>query len=450
MITFKNLGIRYGGQHLFDQVNLLLTPGNRYAITGANGAGKSTLLRLMMKVESPSEGEILTPKDKSIGWVKQDHFIYDQCRVLDVVIQGKRPLWNALQEKEKLLEGDWRDEDAHRLIQLEEIIAHYDGYSAEGLAHTFLEGLGIPLENHLKPMHALSGGYKMRVLLAQALFETPDILLLDEPSNHLDIMTIYWLEQYLINDYKGLLVFVSHDIKFLKSVSTHILDIDYGEIFEYPGSYDRFLARKTERMEQKRKELESVKDKIADMQDFVDRFKAKASKARQAQSRVKMIEKMEIPEIKQSSRQSPAFAFIPKRPSGKIVLEVQDIYKSFGPKTVLKNINFKVNRHEKIAIIGHNGIGKSTLLKIMLDVLPADQGKTTWGHETHVAYFAQDHHEMLHEDVSVFHWLSEQFTAESPMKIRAALSQVLFTKDDVEKASFISVEEKLRVCSWRK
>lgn len=434
MISFIDFGMHYGAKLLFEDVNAQIFPGNRYAVVGANGTGKSTLLRLMMGEETPSLGEIQIPKDASVGWVKQDHFRYDDQRILDVVIQGKKALWDAMQKKEALLDGEWTDEAAKLLSYCEETIAHEDGYMAESVAHILLEGLGLPLSYHEKTMKTLSGGYKMRVLLAQALFESPDILLLDEPTNHLDIMTIQWLEEYLINEYKGLLIFVSHDIKFLNNVATKILDIDYGEIREYSGNYTFFLNKKHEVVEQKLKETQSVEVKIQRMQKFVDRFKAKATKARQAQSRVKMIEKMEMPDVKKSSRVSPYLSFTCKRPSGKQVMKVTDIAKAFGEKQVLDGVNLKINRGEKVAIIGHNGIGKSTLLKICLDKLASDRGEVEWGYETHVAYLAQDTHEMLKEDVSVEEWLSHERSEVSSSVIRSVLGQVLFSNDEVEKS----------------
>lgn len=433
MITIKDLSMHYGSKLLFDGVNLLLNRGNRYAIVGANGTGKSTLLRLMMGQEFPSLGEILMPKNVSVGWVKQDHFRYETDRVVDVVIQGRAALWQAMQQKEQLLEAPWTDESANRLGELEDIIAHYDGYMAESLAHSLLNGLGIAAENHDKPLRLLSGGYKIRVLLAQALFEAPEILLLDEPTNHLDIMTIRWLEEYLMNEYKGLLLFVSHDIRFLNTVSTHILDIDYGEIKEYAGNYDSFNEKKKEFMEQKLHEKKHVEDRIAELQKFVDRFKAKASKAKQAASRMKMIDKLELPDIKKSSRVSPSLDFRLKRPSGKEVIKVSRLCKTFGHKQVLKNVNLKVNRGEKVAIIGHNGIGKSTLLKIMMQKLAADQGEVNWGYETQVGYFAQDHHEQLKEGGQVYDWLAQQVPTFAETKIRSVLGQVLFSKEDTEK-----------------
>lgn len=432
MIFIKDLAIQYGGKLLFEGVDLLLNQNNRYAIVGANGTGKSTLLRLMMQDEAPSLGEITIAKGKKVGWVKQDHFQYEENRIVDVVLMGKRDLWKALTDKDKLLNAPWTDESAILLGHLEETIAHCDGYAAESFVHILLEGLGIPLAKHFDPLSTLSGGYKMRVLLAQALFEEPDILLLDEPTNHLDIMTIAWLEQYLINNFKGLLIFVSHDIKFLNNIATHVLDIDYGEIREYVGSYSQFLHRKKEIAEQKLTERKSAEDKIAHMQKFVERFKAKAAKARQAQSRVKMIDKIELPDIKNSSRMSPNFNFVCKRPSGKTVLTLNKIGKKFGDNVVLKNVSFSVKRNEKIAIIGHNGIGKSTLLKIVMQLLEQNDGSLEWGYETRVSYFAQDHHEMLSENVSVLEWLTQHAQKEPSATIRNVLGQVLFVKDEVD------------------
>ncbi len=434
MISLIELSMHYGSKLLFDEVNLLLLNGRRYAIVGSNGSGKSTLLRLMMMEETPSLGEISVPKGKNIGWVNQDHFRFEDSRVLDVVIQGKAELWQALQEKESILTGEWTDKAAQRFVDLEEIIGHHDGYMAEGQAHTLLTGLGIPLENHDKPLSVLSGGFKMRVLLAQALFGNPDILLLDEPTNHLDMVTICWLEEYLINNFKGLLIFVSHDIKFLNTVSTHILDIDYGEIREYPGNYDQFGVAKTLIMAQKLQEKKNLEDKIASLQKFVDKFKAKASKARQAQSRVKMIDKIELPDVKNTSRVSPHLDFQCKRPSGKQVLSISGISKAFGEKEVLKDIKADIKRGEKVALVGPNGIGKSTLLKIAMGLLPQDAGTVEWGYETQIAYFAQDHHEALKENVSVLEWLSHEASSETSVKIRGMLGQVLFIKDEVEKS----------------
>lgn len=433
MIQFQDLGIQYGGKLLFEGVDLLLNNKNRYAIVGANGTGKSTLLRLIMQDESPTGGTISIPKAKKIGWVKQDHFQYESNRIIDVVLMGKKDLWHAIEQKEALLAKEWTEKSAYQLAAFEETIAQCDGYAAESFAHILLEGLGLVQEKHFEPLGSLSGGYKMRVLLAQALFEEPDILLLDEPTNHLDIMTIQWLEKYLIQEFQGLLLFVSHDIAFLNNLATHILDIDYGEIKEYVGSYRQFNHKKKEVAEQKLHAKKHAEAKRAHMQRFIERFGAKASKARQAQSRAKQMEKIILPDIQHSSRIMPHFKFSPKRPSGKTVLTLKALNKQFENNHVLNNIHFNIKRGEKIALIGHNGIGKSTLLKIIMNMIPPTSGTFEWGHETHVSYFAQDHHEQINQSMSVLNWLSEMATHESSGKIRNSLGQVLFQKEEVEK-----------------
>lgn len=435
MISITNLSMLYGARLLFDDVNMNLTGNNRYGVVGANGTGKSTFLRLLAGDETPSMGDITAAKRSEIGFLKQDQFRYENDTPIDVVLQGKPKLWSALQEKEALLAANTFDEKTgYRLGDLEEIIVNEGGYTAEAFAQTLLTGLGIHPEYHRRALNALSGGYKLRTLLAQALFGEPDVLLLDEPTNHLDIMSIAWLEQYLKNDFKGVLVFISHDQNFLNNLSTHVLDVDYGEIREYIGNYDRFLKEKQLIIDQKLSEKKYLENKIAHMKSFVDRFKASATRGRQAMAREKAIEKIELPDIKKSSRISPTFIFKQKRPSGKVVLTVDGIQKDYGERRVLNNIRFSIHRAEKVAIIGHNGIGKSTLLKILLDKIQGDAGKFEWGYETHVAYFAQDHHEQLNKSTTVLDWLLQERNHEVPQDgIRKALGQVLFTQDDVHK-----------------
>lgn len=424
----------YGSRLLFDDVNFNLLSENRYGIVGANGTGKSTFLKLLANNEVPSLGDIITSKQAKIGWLKQDQFKYENDSIIDVVVQGKAALWSALQEKEDLLNlGEFDEKIGYRLGHLEETIAQNQGYTADITAKNLLIGLGISENDHDKPLSALSGGFKLRVLLAQTLFEDPDILLLDEPTNHLDITTIAWLENYLKESFRGILIFVSHDQEFMNNLATHILDIDYGEIREYVGNYNHYVKEKLLVAEQKLKEQKYLENKIAHMQLFVDRFGASASRSKQAQSRAKMIEKIELPDIKQSSRIQPSFQFLQKRPSGKQVLTVTGISKSFTERTVLKNVRFSINRGEKVAIIGHNGIGKSTLLKILLGYHLPDEGSFEWGHECHISYFAQDYHELLNKSITVYDWLVEQCTSETTDNIRKTLAKALFTKDDVHK-----------------
>jgi ATPase subunit of ABC transporter with duplicated ATPase domains len=433
MIKLNKLCMAYGNKLLFYDADLLLNDNHRYALVGANGAGKSTFFKLMNGEEESTSGDVSIPKDASVGWLKQDQFKYEDMLITDVVIQGKPKLWEALTEKEKILNsGEWSDEIGYHLGELEEIIGHYNGYGAEAFAQKLLTGLGIHQNYHTKPLSALSGGYKLRVLLAQALFQQPDILLLDEPTNHLDIVSIDWLEKYLKNEFNGLLIFISHDVDFINQIANNIIDIDYGEIKLYSGNYQKFLSEKKLIEEQKLQQKMNLEAKIADMQSFVDRFKAKASKARQAQSRMKMIEKIELPDISHSSRIAPHFQFKSKRPSGKHVLDIKNLKKSYGDKSLFSRLHSSIHRGERISIIGANGMGKSTLIKILLNKISADEGEFTWGHETHISYFSQEHHDLLDKHMNALEWLTSQVSLPE-QQVRKALGQMLFKQDDVTK-----------------
>ena len=434
MIIVTNVAMSYGARLLFTDVNVHIKSGNRYGLVGANGTGKSTFFKVLIKDEEASIGEINIAKNARIGCLKQDQFLYEDTSIINAVIAGRDELWKALLEKEVLLAKDQCDEETgYRLGELEQIIADNDGYISEIFAAELLIGLGIQEKYHYQPLSILSGGYKLRVLLAQSLFNNPDILLLDEPTNHLDIVSIYWLENYLKQKFKGALVFISHDLAFLNNVSTHILDIDYGNIKLYTGNYEVFLREKQLIAERKLSEFNNLEKKIAQMQVFIDRFGASASRAKQAASREKQIGKMELPDIQKSSRISPYFNFKQKRTSGKLVLKVEGISKSYEDKKVLNNVNFSVTRGEKIVIIGPNGIGKSTLLKILLNKTLAGSGSYEWGYEAQISYFAQDHHELLNESMSIIDWLSKQASTESDNSLRSVLGQLLFRKDEVNK-----------------
>ena len=434
MITLNQIAKRYGAQLLFEDVNLRLDPGKRYGIVGANGAGKSTLLRIVIGQETADEGEINIPAKIKIGTLNQDHFAFEEERILDVVMRGQAALFEAFQEKERIL--DDLSVPPERIAALEEIIADNDGYVAEARIAEMLEGLGIPTEKHEERMQVLSGGYKLRVLLAQCLFSDPEVLMLDEPTNHLDIYSIKWLEDYLRNC-KGAVVVVSHDREFLNNVCTHVADIDYGTMKLYKGNYDEFLEAKAAEEEMRKQEAEKAEKKIGELQNFVERFKAKATKARQAQSKVKQIERMEkgIKAPVYSSRIYPNIRFTAVRPPGKQVLETKNIAKSYGEKNVLNKVSFDVYRNDKIAIIGPNGIGKSTLLKILVGELAQDQGEVNWGHETHPTYFSQDHHEEIAKNTSPYEWLYQWAPGESIGVIRGTLGNMLFSGDDVHKST---------------
>ncbi|KTC75987.1 putative ABC transporter ATP-binding protein ybiT [Legionella birminghamensis] len=432
MLDVRSLSMVFGKKSLFQEVDLVLLPSQRYGVVGANGTGKSTFLKILAGEESASHGSVERAKSLNLGILKQDHFRYEDDRLVDVVIQGNAVLWEALTEKNKLYaKEDFTEEDGYRLGELEEIVMHHNGYDAEPSAKNLLSGLGIAEKYHDKPLSALSGGYKLRVLLAQVLYQQPDIMLLDEPTNHLDITSIAWLQQFL-KTFPGLLVFISHDRSFLNEVSTNILDIDYDTILNYPGNYDQFVATKEERLLLKQSELKNQEKKINAMQTFVDRFGAKASKATQAASRQKMIDRIQLVEIKESNIQKPYFNFQQRKASGKSIINVENIHKSFAEKRVLNKINFALYRGDKCAIIGPNGIGKSTLLKILLNEFSADNGRFEWSETVSIGYFSQDYHSLLDPEQTILQWMEDNVVASS-QEIRNILGQVLFRGTDVDK-----------------
>jgi ATPase subunit of ABC transporter with duplicated ATPase domains len=434
MLSVNGLTFLYGAKLLFADVNLNLNSGYRYGLVGGNGAGKSTLLKLLAGEEEPSAGEVNIAKRSRVGWLKQDQYRYENVSIINTVIAGNKDLWEAMCEKEELLAKEvCDDKTGYRLGELEHIIMDNDGYSAEYIASDLLVGLGIKLEYHYEPLSVLSGGYKLRVLLAQSLYDNPDILLLDEPTNHLDIVSIYWLENYLKEQFKGLLIFISHDVLFVNNLATHILDIDYGEVTQYTGNYCSFVTQKQAVMEQKTRELEFTEKKIATMRVFVEKFRASASRSKQALSREKLIDKIEMPDVKKSSRIAPYFNFNQKRPSGKLAIDVKNISKSYGESKILSNVSFSISRGDKVIIIGPNGVGKSTLLKILLGRVSADEGNYEWGYEAQKSYFAQDHHELLNESITANEWICAQCPTETTSRLRSVLGQVLFGQDDAHK-----------------
>lgn len=434
MIICNDLTMEYGHRRLFSEVNLNLVKKNRYAVIGANGSGKSTFLKLLALIDHPSEGAVEISNRLSLGFLKQDHFASDEKLIIDVTIEGKPRLAAALNEKEQILLKDAiTDEDGYRLGDLEEIILSLDGYSAESQAAIILQGLGIDRSLHRKPLGVLSGGYKLRVLLAQALFQNPDILLLDEPTNHLDIASIVWLQSYLCESYQGLLVFISHDREFLNGVATHILDVDHESITLYVGNYNAFMTKKAEALEQKQKELSHKQKQIDTMQSYVDRFKASASRSKQAMSRVKMIERIEVTDLKKTSRIQPNFNFIFQKPSGKRVLEIEGLTKSFKDKPLFKEMNLVLQRGQKCAIVGPNGVGKSTFLKVIMNQLTADEGIYQWNETARIGYFAQDFHSLLDPEETLLGWLKYQVERVDEIACRKALGRMLFSGKEVDK-----------------
>ena len=435
MISISNLAKDFGDRTLFSNASFQLNPGERYGLVGANGSGKTTLLNIIAGSIDPTEGQVSIPKSLRLGVLKQDHFLYEQEEILAVAIMGNAELWDAMMEKERILVQPETEFDAERFSIVEETVQRLDGYTAEARAASVLEGLGLPAETHRQPLSTLSGGFKLRVLLAQVLASAPDVLLLDEPTNHLDILSIRWLEKFL-QAFKGPVVVISHDHRFLDNVSTQILDVDYDTVQLYNGDYTHFASAKVSERTRREKEIDNRAREIAHHQDFIDRFRAKASKARQAQSKLRLIQKKagELQELPGSSRRYPTFRFTPRRPSGRDVLKISGIRKAFGDNEVLHGVDLLVHRGDRVAIMGPNGIGKSTLLKIVMGELEADEGTVEWGYETHLGYFAQDHEEEFQGGKETTEqWLWNFCAGRDRGFVRAQMGLMLFTKDDGEK-----------------
>ncbi|MDC0750020.1 ribosomal protection-like ABC-F family protein [Polyangium mundeleinium] len=431
MIVTSNLGKSYGDRTLFEEVSLKLNRQSRYGLVGANGSGKTTLLEILAGDEAPTEGSFNIPHDARMGVLRQDRFLEDEARILDLAMMGDRIVWDALEEEKRIVEEGAGD--AQRLAEFADVIRAYDGYTLKARATSILVGLGIPMEAHERPLATLSGGFKLRVLLAQVLVGGPDVLLLDEPTNHLDILTIRWLEKFL-QAHEGSVLVISHDQRFLDNVATHILDIDYGTVTLYHGNYTAFVKEKRAERERQQAEVERIEEVIAHKQSYVDRFRYKATKAKQAQSRLKQIEKIDVPELEESSRRTPVFKLSIARPSGRDVLEVAGVSKSYGEKRVLTAVSLAVRRGERVAVIGPNGIGKSTLLKILADQLEKDAGAVRWGHEARVGYFAQDHREILDDaEATPIGIMKAACPTEPESAVRGRLGRMLFSGDDVNK-----------------
>jgi ATPase subunit of ABC transporter with duplicated ATPase domains len=437
MIATTSLAKEYGARTLFSGVSLQLNARSRYGLVGANGSGKSTLIRILAGDEEASEGTVTLVKRARVGVLRQDRFLDDSAKILDLAMRGDAMVWNALSEQRRLSDGieqaDVDPADAGRMADLEDQIAAHDGYTLEGRSAAVLEGLGIPTAVHHAPLGTLSGGFKLRVLLAQVLVGGVDILLLDEPTNHLDILTIRWLEKFLA-DYTGCAVIISHDQRFLDNVTSHTLDVDYGTITLIKGGYSTAMVEKAAARARKETSVARAEEEIARKRTFVERFGAKNTKATQAQSRLKQIERIEVEELAESSRRAPALRFVPERPSGREVLELGGISKSYGDNHVLANVSLTVRRGERVGVIGPNGLGKSTLLKIAVGRLDADGGRVRWGHEARTGYFPQDHREMLTDgDATPLSILEEACPGESPTFVRGQLGRVLFSGEDAGK-----------------
>ena len=453
MLTVSEVTKAYGGKTLFEDVTTTFDPGNRYGLTGANGAGKSTFMKILSGEVEPDNGGVSKPNSARMSVLHQDHFRFAGHEVRDVVIMGNDRLWQALSEKAKLLaEVDYdamSEDQGMRLAELEMVIAEEDGYDAENKAEELLTGLGIPTENHRDKLELLQGGLRLRVLVAQALFGDPDILLLDEPTNHLDIESIRWLENFLLN-YSGVLIVISHDRHFLNRVCTHTADVDYENIILYPGGYDQMMQQKVAYRIAEEKHNASKAKKIGDLQEFIRRFGANAKKASQASSRKREVEKIKLSmaDLKRSNIQRPFIRFELARPSGKLVLELDRLSKSFDDEAVFSDLSFTLTRGDKLAVVGPNGVGKTTLLKCLAGVYEPDRGKFRLGHEVSVGYMPQDHEEGLKnaEGKTAYEWLHQWDPKATVEEVRGLLGRMLFPSEDAEKpVSALSGGETVRL-----
>jgi ATPase subunit of ABC transporter with duplicated ATPase domains len=439
--------MRYGAKILFDEVSTAFTPGKRYGLTGPNGAGKTTFMNLLSGELEPQKGSVVRPKKLSV--LSQDQFAFDQYRVIDTVIMGNKRLWAAMEERNHIYEkSEMSNEDGMRLGELEGVVGEEDGYSAESDAAILLQGLDIPDTVHERKMGELPSGQKMRVLLAQALFGHPQALLLDEPTNHLDLDSIHWLQDFL-NRYDGVLITISHDRHFLNSICTHIADIDYETIITYTGGYDDMVMTKTQVRSQIEAQNAQREKKIAQLNEFIQRFAA-GTRSSQVQSRRKEVERLQVTELARSNIARPFIKFEMKRPSGKHILEIEGVTKSYGDNHVIQDFTASVTRGEKIALMGRNGAGKTTLLNALLANSPntpeselrqtsgyngpfIDGGKTTWGHEAAIGYFPQDHRSLIEKGSTILDWIFQWDPSVSNEEIRGLLGQMLFVRDEATK-----------------
>jgi len=433
MISVANLSMHFEKKSLFSDVNFQLNKGNCYGVVGANGTGKSTLVKILSGEISPEKGRINHPTAIRFGILNQDYYQHENDTIADIVLMGKPELWKALKEKEMILkEVELSKEKGERLAELEMQISDQNGYQAESDASTILAGLGIPQIQQKNKLYTLSGGYKTRVLMAQCLFSEPDFLLLDEPTNHLDLPSIVWLEEFLMQ-FNGMSLIVSHDQYFLNRISSHVMDIDYETIKIYPGNYTKFLQLKTLEKQQKQIEIGRQEKRKEDLEQFIERFRAKATKARQAKSRAKQLDRIEDIVIKRSSHVSPNFKFDIIRPSGQKAFEVKNLSKAFGLKKVIQNVSLSIQRGEKVGVIGPNGIGKSTFVKLLKGEIEAYEGLIEMGYEIRQGYCPQDHQELIPESTNPFEWLYSFAPGETIGHIRGILGRVLISGDEVEK-----------------
>ena len=446
MISTSNVSLRFGKKALFEDVNIKFVPGHCYGLIGANGAGKSTFLKILTGEIEPTSGEVIITPGERLSFLKQDHFQYDECTVLDTVIMGNQRLYDIMKEKDAIyMKEDFSDEDGIRASELEGEFAEMNGWEAESDAATLLNGLGVDTEYHYNLMKDLNGSLKVKVLLAQALFGNPDILLLDEPTNHLDLDAIEWLEEFLIN-FDNTVIVVSHDRYFLNKVCTQIADIDYAKIQLYAGNYDFWYESSQLIVKQMKEANRKKEEKIKELQDFIQRFSANASKSKQATSRKRALEKIELDEIRPSSRKYPYIDFRPNREIGNEVLTVEHLSKTIDGVKVLDDISFVVGREDKIAFVGSNGLAKTTLFQILAGQMEPDEGSYKWGITTSQSYFPKDNTKDFDSDDAIVDWLTQYSDNKDATYVRQFLGRMLFPGDaGVKKVRVLSGGEKVRV-----
>lgn len=433
LISTANITMQFGAKPLFENVSVKFGNSNRYGLIGANGCGKSTFMKILGGDLEPSAGQVMLEPNTRLGKLRQDQFAYEEFTVIDTVIMGHTELWRVKAERDRIYAlPEMSEDDGMAVAELEVQFAEMDGYTAESRAGELLLGLGIPLEQHFGLMSAVSPGWKLRVLLAQALFSDPDVLLLDEPTNHLDINTIRWLEGVLTAR-NSTMIIISHDRHFLNSVCTHMADLDYGELRLFPGNYDEYMTAATQARERLLSDNAKKKAQIAELQSFVSRFSANASKAKQATSRARQIDKIQLEEVKPSSRVSPFIRFEQTKKLHRQAVTLENVAKGYDGKLLFDRLSLQIEAGERVAIIGPNGIGKTTLLRCLVGELPADKGEVKWTDSAEVGYFAQDHAEDFEDDINLFDWMG-QWTQGGEQLVRGTLGRMLFSNDDIQKS----------------
>ncbi|MCB1325526.1 MAG: ATP-binding cassette domain-containing protein [Spirochaetales bacterium] len=445
MITVQNVALRYGQRVLFDEVNLKFTPGNCYGLIGANGAGKSTFLKILSGENQDYTGEVIIPSDERMAVLRQNHYEYDEYPVLETVVMGHRKLYKIQKERDALYsQAEMSDADGIRAAELEEEFAELGGYEAEAQAGAMLEGLGVMVELHQKRMQELNDNEKVRVLLAQALFGDPDILLLDEPTNHLDVESVIWLENFLY-EFKNTVIVVSHDRHFLNQVCTHIVDIDFSRMRLYVGNYDFWYQSSQLILKQRKDENKKKEDKIKELKEFIQRFSSNASKARQATSRKKLLDKIQIEDLQPSTRRYPYINFKPEREAGKEVLTVENLGKQVDGEWLLKDISFRLDKEDKVVLVGGTGNARSVLFDVLMGVIEPDAGELRWGQTITPAYFPREYDHFFEKQVNLIDWLRQFSKDQEEGYIRGFLGRMLFSGEEALKTcDVLSGGEKVR------